>query len=97
MSNQEDFFRPEKPLQKTQQIDSEAIISKKAKMTRKFNRNQERIAITKLLNTLKNEITAREYRRSLVIEIKPKYFSQMCLLPLKPLFYSTATRHYGLT
>ena len=43
MSKQEDFDRLEKPLEKTGEIDSEARISKKAKMKRKFNRNQKRI------------------------------------------------------
>ena len=32
MSKQEDFGRPEKPLEKTQEIDNEARISKKAEM-----------------------------------------------------------------
>ena len=40
MSKQEDFGRPEKPLEKTREIDSEARISKKAEMNGKFNRNQ---------------------------------------------------------
>ena len=43
MSKQEDFGRPEKPLEKTQEIDNEARISKKAEMKRNFNRNQKRI------------------------------------------------------
>ena len=43
MSKQEDFGRPEKPLGKTREIDNEARISKKAKMERKFNRNQKQI------------------------------------------------------
>ena len=43
MPKQEDFGRPEKPLEKTREFDNEARISKKAKMTRKFNRNQKRI------------------------------------------------------
>ena len=42
-SKQEDFHRPEKPLEKTPEIDSEVRISKKAEMKRKFNRNQNRI------------------------------------------------------
>ena len=37
MSRQEDFHRPEKLLEKKQEIDNEARISKKAKMKRKFN------------------------------------------------------------
>ena len=45
MSNQEDFRRPEKPLEKTREIDNEARISKKAKMKRKFNRNQKQITL----------------------------------------------------
>ena len=43
MSKQEDLHLPEKPLEKTQEIDNEAKISKKAEMKRKFNRNQQRI------------------------------------------------------
>ena len=43
MSKQEDFHRPEKPLEKTRGIDKEARMSKKAEMKRKFNRNQRRI------------------------------------------------------
>ena len=35
MSKQEDFSRPKKPLEKTREIDNEAIISKKAEMKRK--------------------------------------------------------------
>ena len=45
MSNQEDFRRPEKPLEKTREIDNEARISEKAEMKRKFNRNQKRIIL----------------------------------------------------
>ena len=43
MSKQEDFHRPEKPLEKTREIDNEARTSKKSEMKRKFNRNQKRI------------------------------------------------------
>ena len=43
MSKQEDFHRPEKPLEKSREIDNEARISKEAEMKRKFNRNQKRI------------------------------------------------------
>ena len=43
MSKQEDFGRPEQPLEKTREIDNEARISKKAEMKSKFNRNQKRI------------------------------------------------------
>ena len=43
MSKQEDFHRPEKPLEKTRQIDNKARISKEAEIKRKFNRNQKRI------------------------------------------------------
>ena len=39
----QDFHRLEIPLGKTREIDNEARISKKAKMKRKFNRNQKRI------------------------------------------------------
>ena len=45
MSKQDDFRRPEKPLEKTREIDKEARISKKAVMKRKFNRNQKRITL----------------------------------------------------
>ena len=45
MSKQEDFGRPEKPLEKKREIDNEARISKIAEMNRKFNRNQERITL----------------------------------------------------
>ena len=45
MSKQEDFGRPEKPLEKTREIDNEARISKKAEIKRKFNRNQKRIIL----------------------------------------------------
>ena len=45
MSNQEDFRRPEKPLEKTREIDNEARISKKTEVKRKFNRNQKRITL----------------------------------------------------
>ena len=37
MSKQEDFHLPEKPLEKTWEIDNEARISKKAEMKRKLN------------------------------------------------------------
>ena len=43
MSKQEDFHLPEKPLEKTWEIDNEARTSKEAEMKRKFNRNQKRI------------------------------------------------------
>ena len=45
MSKQEDFGRPEKPREKTREIDNKATISKKAKMKRKFNRNQKWITL----------------------------------------------------
>ena len=45
MPKQEDFRRPEKPLEKTREIDNEARISKKAEIKRKFNRNQKRITL----------------------------------------------------
>ena len=41
MSKQKDFGRPEKPLEKTREIDNEARISKKAEMKGKLNRNQK--------------------------------------------------------
>ena len=43
MSKLEDFHQPEKPLEKTQEIDNKAKISKEADMKRKFNRNQKRV------------------------------------------------------
>ena len=45
MSKQEDFRRPEKPLEKTREINNEARISKKAEIKRKLNRNQKRIML----------------------------------------------------
>ena len=45
MSKQENFRRPEKPLEKTAKIDNEGRISKKAKMKRKFNGNQKGITL----------------------------------------------------
>ena len=45
MSKQEDFHRPEKPLEKSRKIDNEARILKEAEMKRKFNRNQKRITL----------------------------------------------------
>ena len=45
MSKQEDFGRPEKPLEKMREIDNETRISKKAEMKRKSNRNQKRITV----------------------------------------------------
>ena len=43
MSKQEDFVQPEKPLEKTWEIDNEAKISEEAEMKRKFNENQKRM------------------------------------------------------
>ena len=43
MSKQEDVHRPERPLEKTREIDNEATISEEAERKRKFNRNQKRI------------------------------------------------------
>ena len=45
MSKQEDFHRPEKPLEKTREIDNKSRISKEPEMKRKFNRNQKRITL----------------------------------------------------
>ena len=45
MSNQEDFGRSEKPLEKTRENDNEIRILKKAEMKRKFNRNQKQITL----------------------------------------------------
>ena len=42
MSKQEDFYRPENPLEKTQEINNESRISKQAEMKRKFSANQKR-------------------------------------------------------
>ena len=44
MSEQENFHRPEKPLEKTREMDNDTRISKKAEMKRKFNRNQKYIS-----------------------------------------------------
>ena len=43
MSEQEDFHRPEIPLEKAREIDNEARILKIAEMKRKFNINQKRL------------------------------------------------------
>ena len=43
MSKQEDFRRPEKPLEKTREIDNESRISKEAEMKRYINRSKKRI------------------------------------------------------
>ena len=48
MSKQEDVRRPEKPLEKTWEIDDQARISNKAeikKKKKKINRNQKRITL----------------------------------------------------
>ena len=45
MSKQDDFHRPEKPLEKSWEIDNEARISKEAERKRKFNRNQKCITL----------------------------------------------------
>ena len=45
MSKQRDFGRPEKPLEKTREIDKEGRISRKVEMKRKFNKNQKRITL----------------------------------------------------
>ena len=45
MSKQEDFGPPEEPIEKTQEIDNEAGISKKAEMKIKFKRNQKQITL----------------------------------------------------
>ena len=45
MSKKEDFGRPEKLLEKNAEIDNEARTSKKAKMKKKFNRNQKWITM----------------------------------------------------
>ena len=44
MSMQENFYRPEKTLEKTPEIDNEVRISKKTEMKIKSNRNQKRIS-----------------------------------------------------
>ena len=41
MSKQEEFHRPENPVEKTRGIDSKARISMETEMKRKFNRNQK--------------------------------------------------------
>ena len=43
MSKQEDVHQPERPLEKTREIDNKARILKEAEMKRKLNRNQMRI------------------------------------------------------
>ena len=48
MFKQKDFHRPEKPLEKSREIDNESRISKEAEMKTKFNRNQKRITLTSL-------------------------------------------------
>ena len=45
MSKQGDFGQPEKWLEKMGELDNEARISKKAKMKRKFNRNQKWVTL----------------------------------------------------
>ena len=45
MSKQEDFHRPEKPLERSREIDNEPRISKEGEMKRKCNRNQKRIIL----------------------------------------------------
>ena len=45
ISKQEDFHRPEIPLEKTREIDNKARISKKAEMKKKLNRYQKRITL----------------------------------------------------
>ena len=41
MSKQEDFNRPENPLEKARETDNKARISKEAEMKRKLSRNQK--------------------------------------------------------
>ena len=65
MSNQEDFGRPEKRLEKTRKIDNEARISKKAEMKRKFNRNHKRITrrdiqLSSLIFLVKSKTSLKE-------------------------------------
>ena len=43
MSKQEDVYQPERPREKTREIDNEAGISKETEVKKKFNRNQKRI------------------------------------------------------
>ena len=45
MSKQDYFRLPEKPLEKTPEIDKKARISKKVEMKTKFKRNQKRITL----------------------------------------------------
>ena len=45
ISEQEEFHRPEIPLEKTRKIDNEARISKKAEIKRKFSENQNGITV----------------------------------------------------
>ena len=67
MSKQEDLRRPEKPLEKTQEIDNEARISKKAELERKLNTDQERITLQdiQLFNILAKCNSIAIFRESL--------------------------------
>ena len=75
MSKQEDFPRPEKPLEKTREIDNEVRISKKAKMKWKFNRNQ------KWINLWDNQLS------SLILLVLPnRMYIPLNLLHSSPMF-----------
>ena len=71
MSKQEDFGRSEKSLEKTQEINNEARISKRAKMKRKFNRNQKRVTLWDIqlssLTSLGAHISLNEMNEKLLL------------------------------
>ena len=71
MSKQEDFHRPEKPFEKTWEIDNEARISKEAEMERKFNRNQ----ITPI-----TQITHNSVRHPAKLSNIPGYTLGLCIV-----------------
>ena len=54
MSEQEDFHRPEKPLEKTTEIGNEARISKNTEMSRKFNTIPPQVFSCEYCERLKN-------------------------------------------
>ena len=54
MSEQVDFHRPEKPLEKTPEISNEARISKNTEMHRKFNANPPQVFSCEYCESLKH-------------------------------------------
>ena len=80
MPKHEDFGRPKKPPEKTQEIDNEARISEKAEMKRKFNRNQKRITLWDIqVSSLTSLILMNE-----------KYHSQCYVRIVTILFYANS-------